>query len=204
VTTDWLRWHDAYGAPSSSLSRRLEVVRREFRHALASADVRSAISMCAGDGRDVLPELAGSSVPALLVELDPTLAGRARSAAADLGLTSVTVRTEDAGSLESYRDTPPADVLLACGVFGNISVEDARRTVTALPVLLADDAVVIWTRGRGDDGPDAALGIRALFSGNGFTEVRYTSPADARFRVGVHRLTRRTGARPIRRLFSFA
>jgi deoxyxylulose-5-phosphate synthase len=73
--------------------------------------------------------------------------------------------------------------------------------------LLADGGIVIWTRGWFDEGPDPSLHLRDRFADAGFTEVSFTTPADARFRVGMHRLSRRPGRRiPLRpgeRLFSF-
>jgi hypothetical protein len=206
VTRDYVEWHEEYDSPGSALARRLEVVRHELRRALTDAPSdedgpRRLISMCAGEGRDVLPVLAdhpaGAAVRALLVELDPTLSGRARETAVRLGLPAVSVRTADAGILESYRGFVRAHVLLACGVFGNVTVEDAERTIAALPSLLTDGGIVIWTRSQFDDGPDPSLHLRGRFEAAGFTEVSFTRPTDAHFRVGVHRLSSRA------RLFTF-
>ena len=57
------------------------------------------------------------------------------------------MRTGDAGLVSSYVGAGPADVLLACGVFGNIPDGDLLRTVDALPGLLAPGGTVVWTRG---------------------------------------------------------
>jgi hypothetical protein len=176
VTRDWLQWHEQYEVPGSSLARRLEVVRGNLRPLLDRP--RRVISMCAGDGRDVLPLLPPGS-RAVLVESDPVLAGRARAAAGE----GVTVLTGDAGVTDPYVSVAPAEVLLACGVFGNIPDEDTRRTIASLPSLLAPGGTVIWTRAGQSD-------VREVFGRNGFTELAFEAPADARFRVGVHRLTR--------------
>jgi hypothetical protein len=206
VTRDYVRWHEQYDSPGSALARRLDVVQHDLSRALTEAPAdadgtRRLISMCAGEGRDVLPVLAdhpaGAAVRALLVELDPTLSDRARETAVRLGLTTVTVRTADAGILDSYSGFVPAHVLLACGVFGNVTVEDAERTIAALPGVLTDDGIVIWTRGQFDEGPDPSQHLRDCFDEAGFTEVSFTRPTDAHFRVGVHRLS----SRP--RLFTF-
>ncbi|HEX5205187.1 MAG TPA: class I SAM-dependent methyltransferase [Actinoplanes sp.] len=208
MTRDWVRWHDDYDAPGSSLSRRLEVVREHLRDALAEGPA-SLLSICAGDGRDVLPLLAsqpgGRSVRALLIELDPGLAHRARETAAELDLPLVEVRTADAGAIATYADVEPVDVLLACGVFGNIPAADMRRTVAVLPALTNPGATVIWTRGRGDGDADPSAEVRARFLAEGFTELAFVAPDDARFRVGV---CRRSGERaiplpPVSRLFTF-
>jgi len=212
VSKDWVAWHRDYEDPSSSLARRLRVVQGEVGDALTRARPANGemrlISICAGDGRDVLPVLAeyGRGVLALLVERDPLLCERARSTAANLGLSGVEIRTGDAGVTDAYRDFTPAHVVLACGVFGNISVADAQHTVTALPSLLADDGIVIWTLGRNDDGPDPSTAIRELFVAQGFTEVGFTAPDDARFRVGMHRLDPRRTKVPMEpggRMFTF-
>jgi hypothetical protein len=168
--------------------------------------------MCAGEGRDVLPVLAARAaappveatgddgvpdelVRAVLIELEPAIAERARATAAELRLPDVTVITADAGSIDTYRQVEAAHILLACGVFGNITVADMRRTVGALPALLADDGIVIWTRGRPDTGPDPALDVLLCFADHGFEEMSFVCPTDSWFRVGMHRL-RGTGERP--------
>jgi len=188
----WLDWHRDYADPSSSLSRRRRVVQDYLRRILAefgpagSEPIR-LLSLCAGDGGDVLEVLASApAVRALLVELDPELAERARRA----DLSNVQVLTADAGRTVNYADWLPVDVLLACGVFGNIGEADVRRTVGALPALLRPGGRVIWTRGRGADDTDASQPIRRLFADSGFVEVDFTAPDDARFRVGLHRLDR--------------
>ncbi|MCO8274812.1 class I SAM-dependent methyltransferase [Actinoplanes sp. TRM 88003] len=176
MSRDWIKWHDEYEVPGSSLARRLEVVRGYLRPLLDRP--RRVISMCAGDGRDVLPLLPAGS-RAVLVEWDPVLAGRARAAAPS----GVTVITGDAGTTTPYAEIAPAEIVLACGVFGNVSYEDTRRTIAALPSLLTPGGTVIWT--RAGESP-----VRSLFADNGFTELAYAEPTDARFRVGMHRLDR--------------
>jgi hypothetical protein len=215
--TDWLAWHEAYQDPNSSLSRRLVVVRGLVREALAriAADDPPEIRMvsaCAGDGRDVLPVLESAAARGLtwrlrcrLIELDPSLAAAARARAAATGLEGVEVVSCDAGLLEAYEGMVPAHLVLMCGVFGNITEREVRRTVTALGAMTAPGGMVLWTRGRdGDDDP--AQRIRGSLADNGFRELAFVAPDDATFRVGLHRqhgpplapLTRST-----RRLFSF-
>lgn len=206
--TDWTRWHEEYETPGSSLARRLLVVQRFLMRAFDAGQPRSLLSLCAGEGRDVLPVLAaqpaGRQVRATLVEWDPVLAGRARAAAAALGLPGVEVRTADAGDPAAFAGAVPVDVLLACGVLGNVSDEDMRRTVAALPSYLTPGGVVIWTRGRGDGPDDPSDEVRARFAEAGFAELAFVAPADARFRVGMGRLTGAAGAGPgTRRLFTF-
>ena len=82
--TDWREWHAAYDDPQSSLARRLTVVRHHVAHALASRNPKAPwriLSLCAGDARDLLPELANTdhqSIHTVLIERDVTLAQDAR------------------------------------------------------------------------------------------------------------------------------
>ena len=70
---DWTEWHKPYDDPDSRLARRLAVVQEHLGRALdeRTGPVR-LISMCAGQGRDVIPVLATHArrgdVTALLVE----------------------------------------------------------------------------------------------------------------------------------------
>src|SRR5262245_1970836 len=120
---DWLAWHGSYADAGSSLSRRLRVVRNRIGEALDRAEGGGPIrilGLCAGDGRDVLPELAAR--PSLqsrttLVELDDQLAAAASAAASRL--IGVQVRRGDAGDIATFEDVLPVDVLLLCGIFGN-------------------------------------------------------------------------------------
>jgi hypothetical protein len=195
----WLDWHRHYDNPNSSIALRLTVVQRDLRRALVEAPcdedgIVHLICMCAGEGRDVLPVLAeqngGRRVKAILVEFDEIMAQRARIEVANLGLSEVEVKTADAGTTDTYLDLPPAQILLVCSVFGNITVEDMRRTIATLPALLAIDGIVIWTR-AGRTGHDPSLEVRRCFLDNGFTEISFTSTADDMFRVGMHRLADR-------------
>ena len=122
-----------------------------------------------------------------------TLAETARTTARDLGLDRVEVRTADAGTTDSYAGAGPADVLLACGVFGNVTDDDVAVTVARMPSLMAAGGHVIWTRGcrvpedpTGFDG-DPSEYVRGLLRIVGFEEVAFVRPDDAGFRVGVHR-----------------
>lgn len=216
MSRDWHAWHEQYDDPASSLSRRLTVVREQLRLVLSATEPQPdravrLVSLCSGDGRDTLPVLAESPVPvaAMLVELDPVLAEAARSAAAELRLQDVDVRTADAGVSGSFIAACPADVLMLCGIFGNVTDADVRRTVASAPGLLTRGGAVIWTRGnRVDHDPSKVDGdpsdwIRSLFQAAGMVEEAFIRPDDAGFRVGVNR-NARLGSAPIPdRLFSF-
>lgn len=175
--TDWVAWHEAYDDPTTSLHRRLGVVRRRFAEALAARAGRptQVIDLCAGDGRDVIPVLAARQpnpdVTAVLVERDSVLAARAAAAVRAAHLDGVDVRPADAAVPAACADALPADVLLLCGIFGNIHEADVRTLIAAVPALVVPGGVVIWTRGGSD--PDRRPVIRRWFTAAGFDEVSF-------------------------------
>jgi hypothetical protein len=190
---DWVAWHAAYDDPSSSLSTRLRVVRGRLSRALdqAPAGLVRLVSLCAGQGLDVLGVLPGHprgrDVSAVLVESDPHNAALARRGAAAAGLSQVEVLTADASRVDNYADALPADVLLLCGIFGNVSEGDIQRTAQAAPALCAAGATVIWTRHRRP--PDLTPRIREWFRAAGFEEVAFDAlGTEALTGVGVGRL----------------
>lgn len=205
---DWLEWHQDYDDESSELSGRLRSVQHEIRRhldAIPGEPIR-AISACAGQGRDLIEVLAThparDRVSARLVELDPRLAGIARASASAYGLSGVEVVEGDAGAIGSYADAVPADLVLFCGVFGNISVADVEATVRALPRLCAPGATVIWTRGRHE--PDIRQAIRGWFADAGFEELAFDAPDGVSWTVGSNRYTGAEAApEPVDRLFTF-
>jgi hypothetical protein len=184
---DWHDWHDGYDRPDSWLSQRLRAVQAQIRTMLDAAPegpVR-ALSVCAGQGRDLLEVLADhprrSDVKARLVELDARNAAFAAEHAAGL---DVEVITGDASLTANYRGIAPADLVLMCGVFGNITEEDIERTVDTCRQLTATGGTVIWTRGR--TAPDLLPQICEWFEEREFERVWVSEP-DVNYGVGVHR-----------------
>lgn len=136
---DWRAWHEDYADPDSALGRRLVVVQTQVRGALdrsAPGPVR-AISVCAGQGHDLIGVLAEhprrEDVVARLVDLDERNVLLARRAAQDAGLDGVEVIAADASMTEAYENAIPADLILVCGVFGNISADGIADTISHLP-----------------------------------------------------------------------
>jgi hypothetical protein len=187
---DWWAWHERYDDPGSSLAQRLAVVQARVADALSAAPSGPLrlISMCAGQGRDVIPVLAsherGRDVSARLVEIDPRLAGAARQAAARAGLDKIAVVTGDAGVGGAYTGLVPADIVLACGVFGNITEADIEHTIGCCTQLCAGGGTVVWTRAR--SAPDLVPQICSWFSERGF-ELVWLSEPGLKYGVGVHR-----------------
>ncbi len=204
--SEWVEWHKGYG-PGSPLTRRLEVVQRLITTALDTAPPGpiAVISMCAGDGRDLLGVLPGhprgSDVVGRMVEIDPELAARARERAGGIS-NAIDVVTGDASWTSSYAGAVPAGVVLACGIFGNITDDDIHTTVTCLPALCAPGATVIWTRGTFT--PDLTPTVRAWFAESGFSELEFVTVPETTVGVGAHRLTSPPGVfEPDVQLFTF-
>jgi hypothetical protein len=204
---DWRDWHDDYDRPGSRLARRLRVVQERIRAALDDSppgELR-VISVCAGQGRDLIEVLADhprrDDVVARLVELDERNTRAAAKAAGSAGLRGLEVVTADASLTDSYSGIAPAGIVLICGVFGNISDEDVEETVDTCCQLCATGGTVIWTRHRSD--PDLVPSICGWFEQRDF-ERQWVSERSARFGVGVHRFRGQT--RPLvtgRSMFTF-
>lgn len=211
-----MAWHEAYDDPASRLSARLTLVKQHLAAALdrAPAGPIRLVSLCAGQGRDVIETLPGhprrGDVTAVLVEADPANVARARDAAAAAGLAGadpgnagrggsrveaaglgrVEVRQADASLVASFADALPAEVLLLCGIFGNVNRSDIERTVFAAAGLCRAGGTVIWTRHQRP--PDLTPQVRSWFAAAGFEELAFGSPGAPRNGVGV--AVRRDGA----------
>ncbi len=184
-TRDYQDWHRRYDDPGSGLSWRLERVRHHIGNALDQhPGPTRVLSVCSGDGRDLLAVLAEKSdadrVSAVLMELHPDLAQQARATATAAGLAQVEVRTVDASYAEVYRGAAPADVVLLVGIFGNVADDDVWRLIEFAPQLCRPGATLVWSRGRkfSRDLPGVTSGdlndaVRGKFAAAGFSETVY-------------------------------
>ena len=123
-------------------------------------------------------------VTALLIEADGRNVRAARERIARTQL-DVAVIEGDAGNTSALAGIVPVDVLLLCGMFGNISMADIETTIDASPSLLAPGATVIWTRRSVP--VDLTPRIRQRFADLGFTEIDFVNPDDDKFTVGTQR-----------------
>jgi hypothetical protein len=189
---DWYTWHHDYDEPGTALTRRLAAVQDQIRTALYAAPPGPlpAVSLCAGQGRDLIGALAGhprrDDVSARLVELDPRNAAAARAAAEAAGLPRVEVVTGDAALTDQYAGLVPAYLVLVCGVFGNMTDDDVRRTIGYCTQLCAHGGTVVWTRGRWE--PDLVPQICDWFADRGFELGWVSDPAEG-WGAGAHRFT---------------
>ena len=204
---DYRRWHDDYDEPGSRLHLRLLVVQDLIARAvdeLPPGPVRM-ISVCAGQGRDILTvakrHRRGADVRGRLVELDPENASRAEADIAAHHLEGIDVRVADAGTTDAYAEAVPADLVLVCGVFGNISDDDIELTVTRLPTLCSSGARVIWTRYPSGN---AFAQLPAWFEAAGFEIDALVTSEQESFSVGMARLEGPPSPfQPGERLFTF-
>lgn len=204
---DWHRWHDDYDRPGSTLGRRLQVVQERIRVALDGCPPGPlrAVSVCAGQGRDLLGVLRKhprrEDVTVRLVELDPRNASLAERAAAAAGLPRVETVVGDAALTSHYQGMVPADLVLVCGVFGNITGDDVARTVACCTQLCSTGGTLVWTRHR--EPPDQVPRICRLLEDRGFVR-QWLSDPDAGYGVGVHRFTGETQPLSLEeRMFTF-
>lgn len=188
---DYLDWHDDYERPGSSLHRRLQVVMRFVRRAmdeLPAGPIRT-ISMCAGQSADLLGAADGhpraTDLTGRLVELDPRNVTEARRRVTDAGL-DLQVVEGDASTSDAYLGAVPADLVLACGIFGNISDDDIERTIRFLPSLCARGAWVIWTRHSRE--PEVLQRVQDWFADIGLPPVDLEVAPDTSYGVGANRL----------------
>ncbi|ALF56100.1 type 12 methyltransferase [Nostoc piscinale CENA21] len=188
---DWYEWHDLYKT-EPRLQQRLEIVREFIGYSLkASPDgAIRIVSVCAGDGRDLLGTLENhprrNDVYARLVELNPQLVERGRATIESLGLAKqIEFINGDAAIANNYVGAVPADIVIACGVFGNLTEAELNRLLDNLSFLSKPGAFVIWTRGH-SNGIPYSENVRKVLSTSGFAEVNFKLTATGDMGVGIH------------------
>jgi hypothetical protein len=77
---------------------------------------------------------------------------------------------------EQYAGLAPAYLVLVCGMFGNMTADDIRRTIGFCTQLCAHGGTVIWTRNRQE--PDQVPRICDWFAEDGFALVRVSDQAE--------------------------
>ncbi|MDZ8237690.1 MAG: class I SAM-dependent methyltransferase family protein [Nostoc sp. ChiQUE01a] len=190
---DWFEWHDLYNT-EPVLQQRLEIVQEYIAYSLnASGDgTVHILSVCAGDGRDLLGTLKNhprkQDVYARLVEIDSNLVERGRATIQSLGLAKqIEFVNGDATIAANYVGAVPADIVLVCGVFGNLSEEaELNRLLDNLSFLSKEGAFVIWTRGH-SNGIPYSDNVRKTFRASGFEELNFKLTATGNMGVGIHR-----------------
>jgi len=199
---DWNAWHKLYDS-STALQRRLELVRGQIAAALGAAppgEIR-LISVCAGDGRDVLGALAGHprvrDVRARLVEIDPELVAAGRTAAQDANFSGrVEFVQGDATRSSPYEGIAPAHVVVMAGMIGLVDTGEIPGLVRCLRCLTARDGRVVWTRNLDfRDGTRHSMAIRKALAEGAFKAATFKMTSwsnlfrrrpESRFVVATH------------------
>jgi hypothetical protein len=152
---DWYKWHEAYDS-SPTLQARLRLARTHITQALEAVPYFKIqlVSVCAGDGRDVIGALINNprrfQISASLVEINPALVGQGNAALEQYGLKSqVQFLEADATLAATYESIAPVDVLVVCGVFGNVRDSSLESMIRNLACLCRSKAMMVWTRSVG-------------------------------------------------------
>jgi hypothetical protein len=204
---DWFAWHTLYDDPTSKRAKRLSRMQSAVLQALISHGPGSIdlLSVCAGQGREIVGALEQFPRPAdvavTTIELDPRNAGYARAAVERAGAGRVESIVADAGLRTHYTGGRAYDVLLLCGVFGNLVLSDIERTADLAAAVVRPGGRVVWTRHRGS--PDRVPVIASWFEARGFVPEHMNDPADS-IAVAVHRMDGPTRPLPAGdRMFTF-
>ena len=160
------------------------------------------ISVCAGDGRDVLGAIADhrrrDDVRARLVEIDQHLVADGEAARDGLGLSeSVEYVAGDATDPVSYEPVAPASIVMMCGMLGLVDRHELVNVVRTMRALCAPGGHVVWTR-RLDwrDGREQTRCLLRSMADSRFRQEKYDVTSRAapwskstkmRFGVGTHR-----------------
>jgi hypothetical protein len=202
---EWSGWPDeAYR--SESYQQRLDEVQAHLRECLdlAPPGPVQLVSMCAGDGRDVVGVLRShprrQDVQALLVESDGETVTRGAAMSLEAGLgRQVRFEVGDATDFSTYVGHVPCDIMLVCGVWGHVPPDERSSLVAGLGSLVSPGGGVVWTRGVGG-GRRRFDEVEQHFAHEEWELARLTTTRDQQWAVATHR---RAGPPQRGRVFTF-
>jgi hypothetical protein len=205
---NWKEWHSQYDR-CEVMQSRLATVRQTIEQCLRLLPPgrQRILSVCAGDGRDIIPLIAQSprrsDFRGVLVEQDAALvkAGQELIDAHELGR-YLTFLQADATAPAIYAERIPCDLVLAAGVFGNLLPRDFDMFVRALGAFLKTDGYLVWTRNRVvSNGHREIPRIRQTLQSHGFVECYHHDITD--YIVACHQYQHETLPLPDTKLFTF-
>jgi ubiquinone/menaquinone biosynthesis C-methylase UbiE len=201
---DWFQWHNAY-EQFPALARRLSLVQAHIRRCIDACPVGEIhiVSVCAGDGRDLLGAISEhprrDDIRALMVELHPGLVDSGKAAFDAAGLSGrITFINGDAASTAPYLGAPRADILLMCGMLGLVNPSDFPGAVRTMQALCKEGGHVVWTRRLDSNGFKHFRRLNRTLKGEGFRRehldltsvyLPFIRPKDPIFAVSTHRHT---------------
>jgi hypothetical protein len=188
----WTGW-PARAYERSGSQQRLAAVQVHLADCLDSAATGRVrvLSMCAGDGRDVIGVLESHprkrDAVAWLVEMDQKSVALGVGRATDAGLAgTINFLRGDATDSATYRNVAPGDIVLVCGVWGHVPSDERASLVSSLAALCRPGGAVIWTRGV-RRGMERLHEIQAHFSGSCWQELRVSITPDQKWAVATYR-----------------
>ena len=188
---NWNEWHKHYDS-QPNLQERLRNVRREIIAALDECPPGpiQIISVCAGDGRDLLGALENhprrNDVTALLLDNNAQSVELGKSAAEIIGLGRQLQFVEaDATLAKNYASHVPADLILLCGFLGHMLHKEVPGLIESLPMFCKTGGQAIWSRRTIlYDGREQIFLIREFFRKANFVEVHFEAASANGHAVG--------------------
>jgi hypothetical protein len=190
----WNAWYKHYHT-SPNLQTRLRIVRRQIRaavHERPAGPVR-LLSICAGDGRDVITALADhprrDDVQATLLDTHRDAIERGQATVARIGMEKqIRFRAADATKAVSYQGIVPADVVLVSGVLGHLLPDSVTTLIRSLPGLCRPGGELVWNRHLTiSNGCRMVPEIRRLLGKHGFQELHFEVTGPDEFACFRHR-----------------
>jgi hypothetical protein len=188
----WSGWPEkAY--QREGYQQRLQAVQEHLSECLDEAPPGPVriLSMCAGDGRDVIGAVRAhrrrKDVSAWLVELNSQSVELGKGYSVNAGLErSLKFINADATVYSTYKQIAQADIVLVCGVWGHVPAGEKSMLVRAISTLCKPGGAVIWTRGT-SKGIGRVREIEALFAGTWWDKSRVTYTPDAAWAIATYR-----------------
>jgi len=188
---NWDAWHKNYDN-LPGLQERLRLVVEQTVAALDACPPGPIriISLCAGDGRDVVGALQNHprrrDVTAWLLDNHTETIARGRVIAREAGLGEQLRFVEaDASLARNYAGAVPADIVLLSGFLGHLRHENVPGLIAGLPMFCKPGGWVIWNRHLLlHDGGAQVPAIRKCFQRTKFEEAFFEAPEPNGFAVG--------------------
>ncbi len=193
---DWNDWYKQYDS-FPGLRARLRIVCEQIAATLddCPAGPIRIVSICAGDGRDVIGALHNhprrNDVTASLLDSDQDSIHRGVAAAEAAGLGGqLHFIHADATLAGNYAGAVPADLVILSGLIGHLRHENVPGFVRSLPMFCRTGGWVIWNRHLVlYEGQKRVFPIREFFRQAAFKEVHYETTAADGFAVSRVRFT---------------
>jgi non-ribosomal peptide synthetase component F/acyl carrier protein len=188
----WSNWHKNYEV-SPRLKARLQLVQGQIDGVLIAAPPGPIriLSICAGDGRDLLGLRPDHSrrpdIVAYLVDNDSPSLERGRREAAQIQFPGQLHFLEaDATQNRSYQDLGHFDLVLISGLLGHLRPEGVTSLLTGLPMLCRHNGWVLWNRHLVlNQGSRQVPTIRQCLAETGFSEIHFQMTDPQGFAVSL-------------------